>query len=327
MANVNEQAIVVSHLNKSFFVNEEYGSLIRRILNKKTKEIKAISNISFEVNRGEIVAILGKNGAGKTTLIKIMSGILTQTKGEVNILGYNPYKERYRYSYHIGVVLGQKSLLWNNIPVIESFKLYKEIYDISNKQFDDRLELFNGMFGIKNLLYTPVRKLSLGQRMKCEIVAALLHNPDVLFLDEPTIGLDLLSKQQIYDFLERIHKELNTTILLTTHNINDVERLCNRVILLDKGQKVYDDSKENLLELDTQKEIIIKGNIPFANEILNYDVRRSENNKEILVRCEKKQVVEIIKLMNDVPDVCDIEIKGTDLETILAKIYKGDISL
>lgn len=325
MIKEDDIAISVRGLQKKFFLNEEYGNLFKRLFKRNVKEINAIDNIDFRVRRGEKVAILGKNGAGKTTLIKILSGILTQTQGSVCVEGFHPNKERYRYSYHIGVVLGQKSLLWYNIPVIESLKLYKEIYEITNEQFNNRLELFDNIFDIKKLLNTPVRKLSLGQRMKCEIVAALLHNPEILFLDEPTIGLDVLSKQQIYELLEKVNDIFKTTIILTTHNISDVERLCDRVILIDKGKMLFDDAKEKLLELDTQKTIVVKGNIVFDDDASQYIVESNEEIEEYILRCEKKQVSEVMKKLKEIPEGSDIEIKGASLETILAKIYKGDI--
>ena len=325
MTETDDIIIDVHGLQKKFFLNEEYGNLFKRLFQKKLKEISAIDDIDFKIRHGEKVAVLGKNGAGKTTLIKILCGILTQTQGSVCVMGYHPNQDRYQYSYHIGVVLGQKSLLWYNIPVMESLKLYKEIYEINEEQFKSRIELFDTIFDIRKLLYTPVRKLSLGQRMKCEIVAALLHNPEILFLDEPTIGLDVLSKQQIYELLEKVNHTFKTTIILTTHNISDVERLCDRVILIDKGKVFFDNRKEELLELDTQKTIVIKGNVCFDEDVSSYIVSSNEEIKEYILRCEKKNVSDMIKRLKEIPEGSDIEIRGADLETILARIYKGDI--
>lgn len=320
-----EKVIEISDLKKSFFLNQEYSNMMKRLFSKNKKEVKALNGISMSVERGCILALLGKNGAGKTTLIKTLSGILTPDEGDVRVLGYKPYKERYQYSYHIGVVLGQKSLLWFNIPVIESLRLYKSIYEIKEVDFQNKIRLFNDIFDIQDLLNVPVRKLSLGQRMKCEIVAALLHNPEVLFLDEPTIGLDVLAKQQIYGLLKRVNKEFHTTMLLTTHNISDVEHLCERVIMMDKGNIMYDGNKDSLLKLSSDKKIVITGQSEILEAQKKFFVK--QNGNQYIFKCGKDDLKTLYGTFSSLPEGSDIEILGSDLEDIVAKIYKGEILL
>ena len=197
---------------------------------------RALDSISFTVPSGQVLGLIGPNGAGKTTAVKVLTGILTPTAGRVRVLGFDPHHDRYRYTYHIGLVFGQRSLLWYDIPVIESLRLYADIYEIDRQAFDQKVRQFSEMLDIGGLLHIPVRKLSLGQRMRAEIAASLLHTPEVLFLDEPTIGLDSVAKERVREFLRQENRDRGTTIVLTTHDMNDVEALAQRVLILDHIQ-------------------------------------------------------------------------------------------
>jgi ABC-2 type transport system ATP-binding protein len=238
------QAIHVHNVSKSFRVpirDARPGLLgrVRRFVANPSEELLAVREISFDVTAGEVVGFLGANGSGKSTTIKMLTGILTPSAGDVDVLGYVPYRQRIAYTRNIGLVLGQKTLLWWNIPVVDSLRLYRDIYGQSPKDFEQRLDHFADLLEIRDILHIPVRKLSLGLRMRAEIVASLLHRPRVIFLDEPTIGLDVLARLRLKRFLRRVNEEEGVTIFLTTHNMFDVEELCRRCMIIDKGRLIY----------------------------------------------------------------------------------------
>ena len=202
--------------------------------------------MSFSIEKGEMVGYIGPNGAGKSTSVKMLTGILVPTSGQIRINGFVPHKQRRHYVKTIGVVFGQRTQLWWDIAVIESFKLLRRIYDVSQQDFERRMGLFDEILGIREYLHTPVRKLSLGERMRCDLAAALLHNPPLLFLDEPTIGLDVVAKDHIRQFLRAINREFRTTVLLTTHDLDDIEELCRRIMIIDHGKLLYDGQLSDL---------------------------------------------------------------------------------
>src|ERR1700689_4487667 len=208
--------------------------------------VRAVEHISFTIEPGEMVGYIGPNGAGKSTTIKMLTGILVPSSGEMLSNGFVPWKQRMAYVKNIGVVFGQRTQLWWDIAVVESFKLLRAIYDVSQRDFDERMELFNQVLGIRDYLDTPVRKLSLGERMRCDLAAALLHNPPILFLDEPTIGLDVVAKDHIRKFLRAINERYQTTVLLTTHDLDDIEELCRRIMIIDRGTVLFDGALEHL---------------------------------------------------------------------------------
>lgn len=218
----------------------------RDLFQRDYKTLRAVDGIDFVVAEGEMVGYIGANGAGKSTTIKMLTGILVPTAGSVKVNGFVPYKDREKYTRGIGVVFGQRSQLWWDIAVIESFKLLRRIYNVSQEEFKARLKKFDDILEFGSFLHLPVRKLSLGQRMRCDLTAALLHNPAILFLDEPTIGLDVLGKAKIREFLKEINSESKTTVILTTHDLGDIEALCPRVAIIDKGKMLYDGSVDNL---------------------------------------------------------------------------------
>jgi ABC-2 type transport system ATP-binding protein len=208
--------------------------------------VRAVERVSFAIARGEMVGYIGPNGAGKSTTIKMLTGILVPSSGELVSNGFVPHRQRKQYVKTIGVVFGQRTQLWWDIAVVESFRLLRRIYDVSQRDFDERMELFNHVLGIGDYLHTPVRKLSLGERMRCDLAAALLHNPPLVFLDEPTIGLDVVAKDHIRQFLREINRLYRTTVLLTTHDLDDIEELCRRIMIIDHGRLLYDGPLELL---------------------------------------------------------------------------------
>jgi len=240
--------ILLSEITKTFRVSErtEKGGLLRASIVRKTKEIRALDRVSFAIDEGGLVGYIGPNGAGKSTTVKIMSGILNPDAGECVIMGRTPWKQRVAHVAQIGVVFGQRSQLWWDVPVKDSFSLLKDIYDIPMQEHKARLEQLVGMMGIGALLNTPVRQLSLGQRMRCEVVAALLHSPKILFLDEPTIGLDAVSKLALRDFLKQENKQNGVTMILTTHDMDDIEALCERVMVIGHGKILFGGSLGSL---------------------------------------------------------------------------------
>lgn len=237
--------IEVHNISKKFSINREqvwWKALIR----PKIETVTAVENLSFSIDEGEFVGFLGPNGSGKSTTIKMLTGILNPTSGKITVSGIEPYKERTKNAFHIGVVFGQRTQLWWDLPPIDSFKLLGKIYRVPPKRFEHNLNSFIKRIDLGDCLYTPVRKLSLGQKMRCELVAAFLHDPKILFLDEPTIGLDVFAKEAIRSFLKEMNREQGTTILLTTHDLDDVKNLCRRLIVIDKGHLLVDDSLQSI---------------------------------------------------------------------------------
>jgi ABC-2 type transport system ATP-binding protein len=221
------------------------GGLVDLIRPRK-RTLRAVDDVSFSIPAGEMVGYIGANGAGKSTTIKMLTGILTPTGGEVTVGGLVPWKQRLQYTRHIGAVFGQRTQLWWDLAVVESFRLLKKIYEVDDASYQRQMELFDGLLGIGDFLHQPVRKLSLGQRMRCDLAAALLHRPRVLFLDEPTIGLDVMGKENIRVFLREICERDGVTVILTTHDLGDIEQLCRRVIIIDKGLVHFDGDLDDL---------------------------------------------------------------------------------
>ena len=235
--------IEVSHLRKTFRVakrNAGFSQAVKALFHREYEEIHALDDVSFSIGEGEMVGYIGPNGAGKSSTIKILSGILTPDGGDCRIDGRIPWKERREHVKQIGVVFGQRSQLWWDVPVIDSFELLKEIYDVSEELYRKNLSRLTELLDLSELLRTPTRQLSLGQRMRCEIAASLLHDPKIIFLDEPTIGLDAVSKLAVRDFIKELNREEKTTVILTTHDMQDIEALASRVILIGKGRILLD---------------------------------------------------------------------------------------
>ncbi len=225
---------------RTFQRREGLGGAVRDLFARNYSRLKAVDSVTFTLTPGEMVGYIGPNGAGKSTSVKMLTGILVPTSGSVAANGFTPYRERMAYTRTIGAVFGQRTQLWWDIAVVESFRLLKRIYDVSDRDYEARMARFDEILEIKRYLHQPVRKLSLGERMRCDLAAALLHNPPLLFLDEPTIGLDLLAKESIREFLKEVNRDFGTTILLTTHDLSDIEELCSRLMIIDRGRILFD---------------------------------------------------------------------------------------
>ncbi|MFW9994414.1 MAG: ATP-binding cassette domain-containing protein [Candidatus Odinarchaeota archaeon] len=323
--------INVSNLVKDYRVRkkqlEKNGFLTRMKngLSPSTDKLRALKAVNFEVNAGEFIGYIGPNGSGKSTTIKLLTGVLTPTEGKATVLGYIPWKQRKEYTRHIGVIFGQKSLLFWDLPVIDSLKLYKDIYALDKREFDERLEEFDKIFQLYKLINRPVRKLSLGERMRSEIAAALIHNPPVLFLDEPTIGLDGLAKQEITDFLKKYQQREKTTVILTTHTISDIEALCERVIILNLGEIIYDGSirelKGNFNERTVHITLRDEEDGKFIHEELAQAVKTSDRHFDL--KTDKQSVKKVLSGLVNLPvELLDIKITEPDLETLIREIYR-----
>lgn len=253
--------IEVSELSKHFFVAKHRRGIVGALRNLFSREhtvVKAVDKISFEIQRGELVGYLGPNGAGKSTTIKMLTGILVPTEGRLSVRGLIPWKQRAEYTRRIGVVFGQRTNLWWDLPVIESFDLLKHIYKIPNDRYQKNLKSFEDLLGLGDFLNTPVRSLSLGQRMRADLAASLLHDPDIVFLDEPTIGLDVVAKDKIRSFIKEMNARLNVTVILTTHDLGDVEKLCKRVLMIDHGKLLFDGLLSELQErFGDERELVV----------------------------------------------------------------------
>ncbi len=320
--------IKVSGLVKDYSVRkkESEQSKLLRWIRPATQQFRALQAIDFELEAGEFLGYIGPNGSGKSTTIKLLTGVLTPTEGTAQVLGFTPWKREKRFTRKIGVIFGNKSLLFWDLPVLDSLKLYKDIYNLDEKEFQDRLEEFDKIFQLSRLINRPVRKLSLGERMRSEIAAALIHNPPVLFLDEPTIGLDSLAKQEITIFLKKYQQREKTTVILTTHTISDIEALCERVIVLHLGKIIYDGSINNLKGKFEDRNIILslkeKNGSILLKEFGENAVQLSDYQFEI--KTTKSYVKKILgQLIGLNMDISDIKIIEPDLETIIKEIYRG----
>ena len=320
--------IEVKNLSKDFKVKLKSkgvkGSL-KSIIKPSYKTVKAVKNISFEVEKGEVIAFIGPNGAGKSTTIKMLTGILYPDKGDIKVLGIDPRKERKKLAYNIGTVFGQKEQLWMHLTPYDNFKFFGAIYDIPEYAVEKKIEELKQVFELEEFIDTPVRNLSLGQRIRCEIVASLIHEPSVLFLDEPTIGLDPVVKENIRTLIKRMNKEYKTTIFLTSHDISDIEKLCKRVIIINSGQVVLDDSMENLKYHYLNNKIVdvkMKEKVNLEDEDGLTILKDKGYNLKIEVDTKKRSITDALKLLN--PDnIIDINISNTPLEDIISDIYKN----
>jgi ABC-2 type transport system ATP-binding protein len=253
--------IRVQHLNKHFAVAERASSMIGALRNaiiRHTTTVRAVDDLTFNIQRGELVGYLGPNGAGKSTTIKMLTGLLVPTSGEIMINGFVPWRERSRYVATIGAVFGQRTTLWWDLPVIDSINLLRHVYRIPESLFQHNLDEFRRILELDEFITSPVRSLSLGQRMRADLCAAMLHDPVLLFLDEPTIGLDVVAKERIRQFIQHINRERGATILLTTHDLQDVEKLCDRVMIIDHGRLLFDGALNDLLtRFGAKRELVV----------------------------------------------------------------------
>lgn len=295
----------------------------KSLLKREYETINALDNISFKINEGEMVGYIGPNGAGKSTTIKIMCGILTPDSGECVIDGFIPHKQREEYVKNIGVVFGNRSALWWDVPVDDSFELIKEIYQIPDEEYKKQKDMLVKMLNIEEIIKTPTRQLSLGQRMRCEIAAAFLHNPKIVFLDEPTIGLDSISKIAVRNFIKQINKEKNTTIILTTHDTGDLEALTNRIILIGKGKLLLDGKLSTLIKKYSNKNILIKydGKLDDLCDGLTI-INKTKEEANIQINEKKISVADSITYLANKVNIQDLQVKETSIDDIVAKLYK-----
>jgi len=330
----NGPLISVSDLSKTFRSYRRREGLwggIRNLFHREHQEMIAVDRVSFSIQRGEMVGYIGPNGAGKSTTIKMLTGILVPSSGEIVINGFVPWRQRTSYVKTIGVVFGQRTQLWWDIAVIESFKLLRRIYDVSQRDFDERMETFNQILGIRDYLNTPVRKLSLGERMRCDLAAALLHNPPLLFLDEPTIGLDVVAKDHIRQFLRAINQRYQTTVLLTTHDLDDIEELCRRILIIDHGHVLYDGDlallKQKLLRTKQVKFAVRDGEQAARLATLSREGMELDRVDELTFRIRfDRSRVSTADLMRQIlasVEVRDLLIEDEPIEEIIKRIYAG----
>lgn len=320
--------IEVSNLNKTFKIKEKEKGIrgsIKSILKPKYKIINAIDNISFSVEKSEVLAFIGPNGAGKSTTIKMLTGILYPSSGDILVNNINPSKERKKLAYKIGTVFGQKEQLWMHLTPYDNFKFFGAIYDLPNDEVEIRIEELKNTFDLHDFINTPVRNLSLGQRIRCEIVAALIHKPDILFLDEPTIGLDPVVKENIRKLIKKMNKELGTTIFLTSHDIGDIEKLCKRVIIVNKGKIIMDSTMNNLKYHYLNKKIIevkLKEKVNLGNQEGITIIKDKGTNIKIEIDSTIHGISDVLKLF-DTDKIIDINISNIPLENIITSIYKN----
>ena len=309
-----ENAIVMNGIVKEFRVlnrREGLKGSIKDLFSRDYKTVTAVDHISLEIPRGEIVGYLGPNGAGKSTTIKMMTGVLEPTAGEILVNGVVPYKNRAKNSQDIGVVFGQRSQLWWALPLIESLKLLKDIYQIPDDQYNEMLSFYNSIADMESLLHKPVRQMSLGQRTLSDILAAFLHNPKIVFLDEPTICLDVSMKAKIRELIRQLNEKKHTTVILTTHDMGDVDALCKRIIIIDKGKMLYDNDMQHLKS--------------FFGSYRTLKVRNDENWISILVDEEKTSVVSALNTLQQSMKIRDIQIEEISTEDVIRKIYEGGV--
>lgn len=316
---VNNIAVNVSNLSKAFTLPATKQSSER-------KTILAVDDISFSVKKGELIGFIGPNGAGKSTTIKMLTGILYPTSGDIKVAGFNPQKQREQLIMKIGCVFGQRTQLVYNLPVSDSFELFSKLYEIDAKKFKSRKQYLFDVFGINEFLEQPVRKLSLGQRMKSEVALALLHDPEIVFLDEPTIGLDIVAKKTLRETLLKLNKEQGTTIFLTSHDVGDIESLTERTIVVNHGKIVVDQDTKSLKNKYLSSKLI---NLSFANPVKSFKDKRitdcvmTDAGVEFKLDTTKFAINEVIKDLLNSYEIIDIDISNPSLEDVIRDIYQS----
>ncbi len=342
-----EYVIELKNIDKEFKVLNRHEGLkgsFQDLFSRDYKVIKAVNNVSMKIKPGEIVGYLGPNGAGKSTTIKIMTGVLQPTRGEILVNGQIPYKNRTSNAQNIGVVFGQRSQLWWSLPLIESFKLLKDIYGISDKDYKEMLALYESLVDIKELYSKPIRQMSLGQRTLSDILAAFLHNPPIVFLDEPTIGLDVSMKAKIRNLIKALNKEKNTTVILTTHDMGDVDALCERIVIIDKGTMLYDNDINHLksffgayrtlkIKIDKHAEELsqdirdkekeqIENLLKEGFEAADFTVGQDEDFYSILIDESQVHLMKVLQYFQEKIKIYDVLLEEISTESVIRKIYE-----
>ncbi|MFZ5376451.1 MAG: ABC transporter ATP-binding protein [Patescibacteria group bacterium] len=325
-----QPTIHVKNLVRHFKVYHKEPGLwgsFRSLWHRQYQTVKAVDDISFDIEQGEIVGFIGKNGAGKTTTIKTLSGLLYPTSGEVSVLGHNPWDRKPEFQKQFALVMGQKNQLWWDLPAIETFELNKAIYEIPDNQYKKTLDKLVDLLDVSDILKIQVRKLSLGQRMKCELIAALLHSPKVLFLDEPTIGLDVVMQKAMRDFIRDYNTEFNATIILTSHYMGDVRELCKRAIIIDQGHKVFDGELQKIIDKYARNKIL---SFVFSEPIKSKQLQKFGEIKEFkedgsaytatLLVPRKKATAIASQVLQELP-VADLNIEEPPIEAIIREVF------
>lgn len=329
-----ENIIELKNVTKEFKVlnrSEGLKGSFKDLFSRDYRIVRAVDDISLSVKQGEIVGFLGPNGAGKSTTIKMMTGVLEPSFGELIINNRIPYKERTKNSQEIGVVFGQRSQLWWSLPLIESFKILRDIYQIPQSEYDGMLELYSSLVNFMELLHKPIRQMSLGQRTLSDILAAFLHNPKIVFLDEPTIGLDVAMKSKIRELIAELNKQRNTTVILTTHDMGDVDALCERIIIIDKGKMLYDNDITHLRKFfGSYRTLKVRPREPMevmveklSEELEDFEVVISKEEEwiSILVNEEKTSVLKVLSNIQENHKIKDVQLQEISTEEVIKKIY------
>lgn len=339
-----QNLIEIKEVSKEFkILNRREGLIgsVKDLFSRNYKIVKAVDNISISIAPGEIVGYLGPNGAGKSTTIKMMTGVLEPTSGEILVNGNVPYKNRSKNAQEIGVVFGQRSQLWWSLPLIESFRLLKDIYQIDDSEYENVIKLYKSLVDIEPLLHKPVRQMSLGQRTLSDILAAFLHNPKIVFLDEPTIGLDVSMKNKIRILIQALNHEKNTTVILTTHDMGDVDALCKRIVIIDKGKMLYDNDIEHLkgffgsyrtlklrLGENETKQTDVNLENALAKHFTEYEAISVSSDDEwtsILINEEKIKLMDVMKAVQDNYFIRDMKLEEISTEEVIRKIYEEGV--
>ena len=323
--------IEVKNISKEFKVNKRSAGIpgmIANMFSPKFEIKKAVNDLSFTIEKGEMVGFIGPNGAGKSSTIKMLSGILCPDSGSISVAGYIPYKQRKSYVGNIGVVFGQKSQLQWDLPVIDSFELLRAIYRIPEEKYKRNLERFTEMLDMKGFINQPVRQLSLGQRMRSDIVASLLHSPEIVFFDEPTIGVDIIGKETIRNFIKELNEQDKVTMIFTTHDMQDIEQTCKRIIIIDKGSLMYDGSLQDIRnKYGTSRRLIAEFNEETTVEPIKNVIIEDLKDRKVSFTFDNN-VVDVNKLMHEVLEkysVHDVTVAEPEIESIIQKMYNGEV--
>lgn len=326
---MNNECVVKANSLCRYFTqykkSEGIRGSIKSIFKRENYTIKSVDNVSFEIKKGELVGFIGPNGAGKTTTLKMLSGVLHPTSGEISVLGYFPADRKNEYLKQIGFVMGQKSQLMWELPPIDTFKLNKEIYGLSNVEFKNTFDELVSIVAIEEILNVHVRRLSLGQRMKCELVASLIHRPNILFLDEPTIGLDIIAQKNIRSFIKNINQRSKTTVMLTSHYMDDVQEICDRLIIINEGKIVYDGGINELIKKYAKfkyikcifKNVVSFDKLRRFGEIVEYDA----NGSVVLIKVDRDKNASTVNELFRNFEVIDVDITEMHLEDVVSEIY------
>lgn len=317
--------IEIKNLSRSFKIQKSNDNFLKYLFKREYRTVEAVKDVNFSIKAGELVGFIGPNGAGKSTTIKMMTGIIVPSAGEISVLGNIPYKNRKDNAKNIGVLFGQRSQLWWDLPVSDTFKLLKKIYKIPDDVFQENVNTYCKILGIDEFINQPVRQLSLGQRMRADICASLLHNPKILFLDEPTIGLDVVVKKQIRDMIRKINKEKGITVILTTHDMKDIEEICKRIIMIDKGQIIIDESVEDVKHKFKGNNTIhfVVNTAPEKLDITSVEKIEIDGDGNIMVTYNPDLITsaKIIAEVSEKCEVLDISIKEPEIDDIIRNLY------